>query len=116
MSVKTNAKPKNAPNAAPARMTLAETMSTLEKAGSAQARIRMCLGYVGSVAAESPHAAAKAAQWLAKKEGPERCCAWSLVGIVAMRDEKLPDAWFVERLADIQRTIHASPNGERDAM
>ena len=78
--------------------------------------VRMCLGYVGSLAAESPHAKAKAAEWLAKPAGAIRCTAWSLVGAMAMRDETTPDAWFAERLAEIERTIHSAPNAEREAM
>src|SRR6185295_2893194 len=41
---------------------------------------------------------------------------WSLVGAMAMRDEETPDAWFTERLAEIEKSIQASPNLEREAM
>jgi 3-methyladenine DNA glycosylase AlkD len=78
--------------------------------------VRMCGLYVAALAAEGPHAAAKASAWLAAKEEPVRCTAWGLLGQMAMRDEAAPDAWFEERLAEIERTIHAAPNGEREAM
>ena len=176
-----------APKAAPARMTLAQAMSALEKAGSAQTRktyarhgaqepmfgvsfavlkdlakkigvdhelalelwatgnfdarnlaykvvdparisaadldrwardlrVRMCGMYVASLAAESPHAEAKAAKWLASKEERLRCAAWGLVAQRASRDEATPDAWFAERLAEIERGLPAAPNWERETM
>ena len=78
--------------------------------------VRMCLGYVGSLAAESPHAGVKAAEWLGKSAGAIRCAGWSLVGAMAMRDETTPDAWFSARLADIERTLRSAPDAEREAM
>jgi len=78
--------------------------------------VRMCTGYVAHVAAEGPHARAKAAQWLATSDDARRRVAWSLVGAMAMRDETTPDAWFAERLAEIEKTIHAAPNAQREAM
>jgi hypothetical protein len=35
---------------------------------------------------------------------------------MAARDEATPDAWFGERLAEIERSIHAAPNSVREAM
>jgi len=78
--------------------------------------VRMCGLYVSAVAAEGPHAEAKASRWLASKDESVRCTAWGLVGQMAARDEALPDSWYADRLADIERTIHASPNHERSAM
>ncbi len=77
---------------------------------------RMICGYIGVLAAESPHASEKAAQWLASKEELERRAGWGLLGQMASRDETLPDGWFKERLAGIERTIHAAPNYEREVM
>jgi 3-methyladenine DNA glycosylase AlkD len=79
-------------------------------------RARMVIGYVGQVAAESPHAMAKAKSWLAGGDAAQRNAGWSLVGAMAMRDEATPDAWFAEHLATIERTIHGAPNAEREAM
>jgi len=77
---------------------------------------RMCDGYVGAVAAEGPHATAKATQWLAAKGGHERQAGWSLLARMAMLDETTPDAWFLERLAAIEQSIHTAPNEERYGM
>ena len=76
----------------------------------------MCVAYVAHVAAEGPHARAKADQWLAAPSRALRCVAWTLVGAMAMCDETAPDAWFAERLAEIERSIHAAPNARRAAM
>lgn len=172
---------------APPRMTLAETMSALEKAGSAQTRktyarhgaaepmfgvsfatlktlmkrigvdqelalalwdtgnfdarnlalkiadparmkasdldrwakapsSRMCGGYVAQLAAEGPHARNRVDAWLSAREEMKRCAGWSLVGALAMHDEDMPAAWFAKRLEEIEKSIHASPNAERQAM
>jgi 3-methyladenine DNA glycosylase AlkD len=77
---------------------------------------RMCSVYVSSLAAEGPHAAAKARQWLASDHEEENCTAWGLVGQMAARDETTPDAWFAERLAEIERSIHSAPNSVRGVM
>ncbi len=77
---------------------------------------RMCGGYVACLAAEGPHAAAKAAQWLKAPDGPERIAGWGLLGQMAMLDEATPDAWFLERLATIEKSIHSAPNDQRLAM
>lgn len=79
-------------------------------------RVRMCGMYVAALTAEGPHAAEKAAQWLASKDEEERLTAWGLVGQMASRDEAAPDAWFSDLLARIERTIHGAPNYERYAM
>jgi hypothetical protein len=39
-----------------------------------------------------------------------------LVGALAMRDEDTPDAWFAQRLTEIEASIQASPNAQRLAM
>lgn len=77
---------------------------------------RMCGQYAAMLAAEGPHGAAKAAQWSASKDSKERCAAWALAGQLSQRDETTPDAWFLKRLAEIERTIHTAPNLEREGM
>ena len=69
------------------------------------------------LAAESPHGADEGAR-VARVEGraaratpPGRS-----LGQLAQRDETTPDAYFEKRLAEIERTIHAAPNDERDGM
>lgn len=179
---------KKSPTAPPPRMTLAETMRELEKAGSAQTRktyarhgapepmfgvsfatlkaltkridvdhelalalwdtrnfdaqnlavkivdparmtpndldrwIRgsssalMCGSYAAMLPAEGPHAAAKSVQWLDSRDERERTAGWTLLGQLAQRDASSPDAVFEQRLAEIERTIHAAPNVERYIM
>jgi 3-methyladenine DNA glycosylase AlkD len=77
---------------------------------------RMCGGYVAMLAAESPHGAAKAREWLAATEPRLRATGWTLSGMLAMLDETTPDDWFVKRLEKIEKSIHSAPNAEREAM
>jgi 3-methyladenine DNA glycosylase AlkD len=77
---------------------------------------RMCGAYVGQLAAESPHGRAKADQWLAASDASARCTGWSTVAAMAMIDEKQTDAWFAERLAQIEKDIHSAPNEHRSIM
>jgi 3-methyladenine DNA glycosylase AlkD len=77
---------------------------------------RMCGGYVAHLAAEGPHARSRSDAWRAARSETKRCAGWSLVGAMAMRDEHTPDAWFAERLAEIETSIQTSPNAQRDAM
>ncbi|MGQ0614437.1 MAG: DNA alkylation repair protein, partial [Planctomycetaceae bacterium] len=94
-----------------------ERMSSADLDRWARAPVaRMCGGYVAALAAEGPHAAAKAAQWLVAAGGPERVTGWALLGQMAMLDEATPDAWFLRRLAEIERSMHSAPNEQRDAM
>jgi len=76
---------------------------------------RMCSGYVAALAAEGPHGAAKSKEWLAKGS-PRRASGWTLVGHRASLDATADDAEFLARLAEIEKTIHAAPNAEREAM
>lgn len=96
----------------PARMTAQD----LDRWANEAPVARMCGGYVAMVTAEGPHAAAKAAEWLAAKPGPRRSAGWTLLGQLAHRDETTPDAFFAQHLAEIERTIHDAPNAERLGM
>jgi 3-methyladenine DNA glycosylase AlkD len=78
--------------------------------------VRMCAGYVSMLASERTDAVATATRWLAAKDEQRRCAGWGLVTQLAARDEALPDAWFGDRLAEIERTIRDAPNWERHAM
>ena len=77
---------------------------------------RMCTNYVAALACEGPHGLARVKVWLAAKVATLRAAGWSLVGALAMQDETLPDAWFSERLTEIEAAIHSAPNTERAAM
>lgn len=72
--------------------------------------------YVAMLAAEGPHAAALAKAWLKSKDFAQRATAWALVGHLAWRDAATSDAWLGERLAEIEKKIHAADNAEREAM
>lgn len=77
---------------------------------------RMCGGYVGHLAAESPQGRAKADKWLAALDDSTRFAAWSLVAAMAMIDESMADSWFAERLVQIEKTIDTAPNTHRYIM
>ena len=77
---------------------------------------RMCSAYVAALACEGPHGLSRAKAWLVSADGEQRTTGWTLVGALAMRDTTVPDAWFLDRLATIEKTIHAVPNGERGTM
>jgi 3-methyladenine DNA glycosylase AlkD len=77
---------------------------------------RMCGGYVAMLAAESPHGSAKAREWFASSNATLRASAWTLAGLLASLDEKIPDAWFTRLVDQIEKTIHSAPNAEREAM
>jgi 3-methyladenine DNA glycosylase AlkD len=77
---------------------------------------RMCGGYAAMIASESAHGRAKAEQWLASKDDWERCCGWTLLGQLSMRDETLPDETFLTRIAEIEKRVHSAPNSERYGM
>lgn len=96
----------------PVRMTATE----LDRWARDTAYVRMCSSYIGSVAAEGPHAAAKLARWATSQHEGERCAHWALLQQLAMRDPAMPDTVFLERLAHIERSIHAAPNSERSGM
>ena len=96
----------------PARMTPAD----LDRWAREVSASRMCGGYAAMLASETPHGAAKAAEWIASKDGGLRVSGWTLLAQLAQRDEVAADAVFEKRLAQIERTIHAAPNAEREAM
>lgn len=76
---------------------------------------RMCSSYVAYVAAEGPHAHACVERWLASKDEHPRTIGWKLVGALAMLDEGLEHAWFLTKLAALERGISTAPNAEREA-
>ena len=96
----------------PARMTSED----LDRWVGEMSPSRMCGGYAAMVAAEGPHAAAKAKEWLASRDARARAAGWTLLAQLALRDETTPDADFEKRLAEIERTIHTAPNSDRECM
>src|SRR5687768_7976879 len=79
-------------------------------------RARQCAGYASMLAVESSQGEAKARKWLDSSNEGLRASGWILVGQLANIDEELPDAWFLEQLARIEKTIHQAPNAEREPM
>jgi 3-methyladenine DNA glycosylase AlkD len=73
-------------------------------------------GYVAYLTAEGPHAHKRCDAWLAARDEAKRCTGWTLVGALAMRDEDIPDAWFAERVAEVEQSIQTAPNARRKAM
>lgn len=72
--------------------------------------------YVASLASESPHGGKKLREWLASSDSALRAMGWCLAGVMSARDESIPDAWFMDRLAQIEKTIHSVSDAERSAM
>jgi 3-methyladenine DNA glycosylase AlkD len=96
----------------PSRMSPAE----LDRWARETSTSRMCGGYAAMLAAEGPHGPARATEWLAAEDAAKRAAGWTLLGQLAQRDEALPDAWFHDQLAAIERRIHEAPNREREVM
>lgn len=95
----------------PARVTDAELDHWVATAGW-----RMATTYVAQLASEAPSGRATAERWFGTGPGAVRNAAWELAGHLAMRDTGTPDAWFRDRIGEIERTVHAAPNWERYAM
>jgi 3-methyladenine DNA glycosylase AlkD len=76
---------------------------------------RMCGGYVAMLAAEGPLGRKKAAEWLGKGSA-RRAAGWTLLAFLASLDADAPDSDFLARIAEIEKTIAAAPNAEREAM
>lgn len=72
--------------------------------------------YVAQLACESPHARKRADAWLAASSDRLRVVGWQLVAAMALTDEATPDAWFAERLAEIEEGVHEAPNAQRELM
>jgi 3-methyladenine DNA glycosylase AlkD len=78
--------------------------------------MRMCGLYVASLAQESPHGAAKAKEWLASSDDKLRAQGWTLISVLANRDEQSPDEVYAAHLARIEASIHAEANEVKGAM
>jgi 3-methyladenine DNA glycosylase AlkD len=91
------------------------TPATLDR-WAREHRMRGVNLYVASLASESPHGAKKLREWLASSDPALRAMGWCLAGVMSARDESIPDAWFMERLEQIEKTIHSVTDAERSAM
>lgn len=95
----------------PARMKPAE----LDR-WAKESTVAMCTGYVAAVASEGPHGLSRAEAWLAAKDPVQRAMGWSLVAMLAMRDETVPSAWFTARLQELEGAIATATNMQRGTM
>ena len=96
----------------PARMSSADLDRWVRETSSS----RLSGGYAAMLAAEGPLAVDKANEWLGAEDEATRSAGFTLLGQLAQRDQTLPDSWFEDRLAEIERTIHAAPNDQREPM
>lgn len=78
--------------------------------------VAMCALYPAMLGAEGPAGQPTAQRWLAAADERLRASGWGLVAQLAARDEAVPDAWFAERLSEIEKSIHAAPNAVRGPM
>lgn len=76
----------------------------------------VCSNYIAAIACEGARGLECAERWLRSASVAERAAGWSAVGTLAMHDVGMPDAWFVDRLGDIERSIHNADNGQRYPM
>ena len=77
---------------------------------------RSCGAYVAEVASEGQHALSRVKSWIAARDVAQRATGWTLVGVLAMRDESMPDSWFLDRLAQVEALIHKAPNPQRGPL
>jgi 3-methyladenine DNA glycosylase AlkD len=92
------------------------TAGDLDRWVSWGAAPQLCGNYAAMLGAERPDGAATATRWLSAKDEATRRAGWTLLGQLSQRDEALRDEYFAERLAEIERTIHAAPSAEREVM
>jgi 3-methyladenine DNA glycosylase AlkD len=78
--------------------------------------MRMCGLYIGSLAQESGQGLAKAKQWLASSDERLRGTGWTLVSVLASRDDQSPDDVYARYLAQIEKSIHSEANEVKAAM
>lgn len=78
--------------------------------------MRMCELYIASLAQESGQGPAKAREWTASTDAKLRATGWTLIGVLANRDEQSEDDTYSERLARIEKSIHTEANEVKAAM
>ena len=72
--------------------------------------------FVGSLASKVPGVRERAERWIASKRDWTAQAGWDLVGSLAAADPDLDDAYFLDRLATIEREIGGAGNRTRHAM
>jgi 3-methyladenine DNA glycosylase AlkD len=81
-----------------------------------ETEMRICAAYVSMLAEESGKGLETARRWLGSSDERLRSAGWGVVSQLAGRDASMPDSWFAERLAEIEKDIKAAPNEVRGAM
>lgn len=76
----------------------------------------MCVLYIATIAAESPHARAKLGEWLASSDETLLATGWTLLGRLSDLDESFPEAELLRHLGAIEKSIHTAPNEVRSSM
>ena len=69
-------------------------------------------GFVGKTGLSQ----AKAEEWIVSEEEWPGRAGWHLVAHLAMKNQDLPDSYFLSRLTTIEEEIHTRKNRVRDAM
>jgi 3-methyladenine DNA glycosylase AlkD len=77
---------------------------------------RMCALYIGSLAQESGHGPAKAKEWLASSDETLRATGWTLISVLANRDDQSSDDTYAKQLAKIEKSIRSEANDVKSAM
>ncbi len=68
------------------------------------------------VVKRTPHVMSRMKKWTKSRGEWTLTAGWNLVTNLAMVDDSLDDAFFEDRLAEIERIIHTAPNRARYAM
>ncbi|HEY7546669.1 MAG TPA: DNA alkylation repair protein [Blastocatellia bacterium] len=71
---------------------------------------------VARLIARSPLARKKMERWTKSKSEWTGRAGWIILGVVAMKDDELPDEYFENHLEMIERGIHSAKNRVRAAM
>jgi 3-methyladenine DNA glycosylase AlkD len=95
----------------PGKMRIGTINTWVRQAGG-----RGLAGAVSNVAAGSPHARKLMQKWTASSNEMTACAGWHTLASIAREDRDLPDAFFVERLAEIESSVHSSKNWVKYAM
>ena len=71
---------------------------------------------LSNLVARTPAAVKQMEKWTGRKDEIVCCAGWHLLASIAQSDEELPDAFFEERLAQIEAEIAEAKNWVRYAM
>ncbi|MDK9699636.1 MAG: DNA alkylation repair protein [bacterium] len=72
--------------------------------------------FVSNIVAKTPFAEKLQLDWYTSEDEWKGRAGWLLVGLNAMEGASQPNEYYLEVLAEIERTIHQEPNRKREAM